>query len=145
MIKIRDFTAEDADKVCGFKRESARVNFPGCQFDEAMFRDLIMKSFRSFPERIKVAEDGGTVVGYIWFKVIRSATGVFGRIEHIFVDESWRGKGLGKMLMETAEEYFRKRGVKKVKLTVTTANRKAIKLYSEMGYETRRYKMEKDL
>jgi len=92
-----------------------------------------------------VAEDDGKIVGYIWFKVIESAMGVFGRTEHIFVDESYRSKGIGRKLMDAAEDYFMRHGIKTAKLTVTSTNKTAISLYSDMGYEVKRYRMEKDL
>lgn len=145
MIKIRNFRPEDADKVCSFKKESAKVNFPSCEFNTELFKKLLLNSSKRHPECVKIAEDNGKVVGYIWFKVIDSAMGKFGRMEHLFVDEAYREKGLGRKLVEEAEEHFRKQGVKKVKLTVTTTNETAISLYKDMGYEIKRYRMEKDL
>jgi ribosomal protein S18 acetylase RimI-like enzyme len=145
MTKIRNFRPLDADKVCSFKRESARVNFPGCEFNAGLFRKLLLRGAKRHPECIKIAEENGRVVGYIWFKTIESAVGVFGRVEHIFVDEAYRGKGLGRKLMESAEDYFRKHGLGKMKLTVSKDNETAVALYRDMGYETKRFKMEKDL
>ncbi len=145
MIRIRNFRTEDADKVCSFKKESTRMNFPGCEFNEKMFRKILLKSSERLPESIRVAEDDGKVVGYVWFKFIESAMGKFGRIEHLFVDEAYRGKGMGRKLAEEAEKCLRKRGMKKAKLTVTAANEPAIALYRDMGYEVKRFRMEKDL
>ncbi|UCD02836.1 MAG: GNAT family N-acetyltransferase [Candidatus Aenigmatarchaeota archaeon] len=144
MIRIRNFRPEDADTVAGFKRESAKVNFPGCEFNPKLFKRLILKSSKKCPDWVKVAEDDGKLIGYIWFKVIESTVGVFGRMEHLFVDERYRKRGVGRMLMESGEEYFRRHGIKKVKLTVTRGN-KAVSLYEKMGYEVKRFKMEKDL
>lgn len=145
MIKIRNFRPEDAGTVCGFKRESAKVNFPDCEFNEELFKKLLLKNSSKYPDWVKVAEDDGKLIGYIWFKMIESTVGVFGRMEHLFVDETYRSRGVGRMLMESAEEYFRRQGVKKVKLTVTKSNESAISLYRNMGYEVERFKMEKDL
>jgi ribosomal protein S18 acetylase RimI-like enzyme len=145
MIRIRNFRPEDADSVCGFKKRSAKVNFPDCEFNSELFKSLLLRSSKKHPDWVKVAEDGGKLIGYIWFKMIDSAMGVFGRVEHLFVEESYRSKGIGRMLMESAEEYFSKQGVKKVKLTVTKTNEGAIKLYEKMGYDVERFKMEKDL
>jgi ribosomal protein S18 acetylase RimI-like enzyme len=145
MIKVRDGTIGDADMICGYKMESVRQNFPDCEFLEKMFRAHLIRQLRMKPETVKVIESGGKVAGYIWIKVVDSSVGIFGRIEHIFVEKGFRMKGIGKHLMKAAEDYFRSKGVKKVKLTVTTGNKAAISLYERIGYETRRYVMEKDL
>ena len=144
MIKIRNFRQEDADAVVGFKSRSVKVNFPGCEFNARMFKDLILKNSKRCPDCVKVAEDDGKLIGYIWFKVVESTVGTFGRFEHLFVEESHRKRGIGRKLMESGEKYFSSRGIKKMKLTVTKGN-PAISLYEKMGYSVKRYKMEKDL
>ncbi|MBN1896367.1 MAG: GNAT family N-acetyltransferase [Candidatus Aenigmarchaeota archaeon] len=145
MITIRNFRPDDIEKISFFKSESVKMNFPGCEFNPVLYRKLLLKSVSMSPDYVKVAEDNGNVVGYVWFRVIDSSVGMFGRFEHLFVDQSCRGKGVGRMLMESAEDFFRKSGIKTVKLTVTTTNEDAMKLYEKLGYRTKRYKMEKDL
>jgi ribosomal-protein-alanine N-acetyltransferase len=145
MSKVRNGAVGDADRICRFKSESVSLNFPDCEFSEPMFRAHLLRQLKVNPETVKVVESGGKVAGYIWFKVINSSVGTFGRIEHIFVDAGFRKKGIGRKLMEAAEEHFKAKGVKKVKLTVTTKNEAAIALYKRIGYETRRFVMEKDL
>lgn len=145
MIEVRNGRPADADKICRYKMESVRLNFPECEFSEKMFRAHLQRQLRLRPDTVKVIESGGQVAGYIWFKVVESSVGTFGRIEHIFVDEGFRNQGIGKRLMKAAEDHFRSKGVKKAKLTVTTGNKAAVSLYERIGYETRRYVMEKDL
>ncbi len=145
MIKVRTGRPEDADKICGYKMDSVRLNFPECEFSEHMFRAHLMRQIKMKPETVRVIEYDGKIAGYIWFRVVDSSVGTFGRIEHIFVDRGFRKKGIGKQLMKAAEEYFMSSGVKRVKLTVTTHNEAAQSLYKSMGYETKRYVMEKVL
>ncbi|MBN2330418.1 MAG: GNAT family N-acetyltransferase [Candidatus Aenigmarchaeota archaeon] len=145
MIKVRDGRPGDADKICGYKLESVRLNFPECEFSDKMFRAHLLRQLRTDPENVKVIEADGKVAGYIWLKIVESTVGTFGRIEHVFVDRGFRNHGIGKRLMLAAEDYFRGRGIKKVKLTVTADNKAAVSLYRHMGFETRRYVMEKDL
>ena len=145
MLKIRDFRRKDLDKICGYKRESVHINFPDCRFNEDMFGKILLRCAKQRPDSVKIAEVDGKVAGYVWCRSVSSAVGVFGRIEHVFVDEKFRHRGVGKVLMQTAEEHFRSCGVKKIKLTVTSGNKSAVSLYNNMGYETRRFIMEKDL
>jgi len=145
MIKVRNGRPHDADKICGYKMESARLNFPECEFKERMFRCHLLRQLKFNPDMVKVIELDGVVAGYVWFKLVNSTVGTFGRIEHIFVDEKYRGHGLGKKLMLAAEEHFKGHGIKKMKLTVTSDNKAAVSLYHGIGYKTKRFVMEKDL
>ncbi len=145
MIKIRNFRPEDADWICDFKKETSKTDFPGCTFDRKLFKKLILHNSSKFPECVKIAEDDGKIVGCIWFKVIQSVMGTFGRIEYVYVDEQVRGKGLGKMLVDEAEDHFKKHGIDKIKLSVTVANDPALSFYRKLGYNVKRFKMEKDL
>lgn len=145
MIKVRNGRLGDADMICGYKKESVRLNFPECDFFDKMFRAHLLRQLRLKPDTVKVIEADGKVAGYIWFRIIGSSVGTYGRIEHIFVDQGFRKQGIGKRLMKAAEDHFRSKGMKKVKLTVTSENKAAVSLYERIGYETKRYVMEKDL
>ena len=57
-----------------------------------------------------------------------------GYIDGIYVDENWRGKGLGKLLMNHAEEFCKSKNVYNISLSVKFKNVKAISLYKELGF-----------
>jgi ribosomal protein S18 acetylase RimI-like enzyme len=145
MPRIRDFRPQDMEKIMEFTRRVMLENFPGCEFNGDVIRKSMERHLRVAPDAIKVLEVGGESAGYVWMKVVKSAAGVFGRLEQLFIEERYRKQGLGKRLVSVAEEYFRRKGLKKVKLTVTKENNSALSLYSSMGYEARRLVMEKDL
>ena len=46
----------------------------------------------------------------------------YGFIYDIFVEEKSRGKGIGKLLLEKAEDYCRKKGYSRIALMVSTEN-----------------------
>jgi len=145
MVKIRPFRDEDTDTLCMFKEESVKANFPDAQFNTGMFREILTRTAKKNPQLVMVAEEDGRIAGYLWLKIITSTVGKFGRFEHLFVVADYRGRGIARQLMQHAEDYCRKHGIKKVKLTVTKTNKDAISLYSSLGYEVMRYRMEKDL
>ena len=145
MIKVRNGRLGDAGKICGYKMESVRSNFPDCEFYEKMFRTHLLRQLKLRPDTVKVVEVDGQVAGYVWYRIVGSTVGTFGRIEHIFVDERFRKRGIGKQLMQAAEQHFKSKGIRKMKLTVTSDNKAAVSLYSGMGYKTKRYVMEKVL
>ena len=53
----------------------------------------------------------------------------------LVVTESARGMGLGKLLMQTAQEWAHVRGLDYIELGVLSNNRGAIALYEQLGYE----------
>ncbi|MFN4218348.1 MAG: GNAT family N-acetyltransferase [Candidatus Bipolaricaulia bacterium] len=60
-----------------------------------------------------------------------------GHLLNIAVDPAYRGRGLGKRLLEYALEYCRRLGAERVELEVRTGNNVAIALYQKYGFEIR--------
>ena len=55
-------------------------------------------------------------------------------IEDVFVEESARGRGYGRMLVEAAVERARSRGCDRIQLDVNQANTGALALYESLGF-----------
>ena len=144
-MRIRNATADDVPAICRFMDESAESSFPGRSVNMEPFRRRLLAIISKDPEMVKVAESGGEAIGYVWLGTSPFLRGGSGRIRHIFIEKSHRGKGLGSQLMQAAEELFRARGIRNVSLVCTKSNEAAISLYREMGYRTARFVMEKDL
>jgi ribosomal protein S18 acetylase RimI-like enzyme len=66
-------------------------------------------------------------------------------IYDIFVEEKFRGKGIGKLLLEKAEDYCRNKGFSRIALSVTANNDSAIELYERTGYRPERIAMAKEI
>ena len=58
----------------------------------------------------------------------------WGAVQNIGIDPSHRGRGLGSILLSRAGEGFRRVGLKKMHLEVTTDNTAAIRLYERLGF-----------
>ena len=144
-MRLRNASKDDAQAICSFMEESAESSFPGRSVNMEPFRRRLLANIVKDPEMVKVAESGGEAIGYIWLGISPFLQGGSGRIRHIFIEKSHRGKGLGRQLMLAAEELFRARGIRHVSLVCTMSNKAAISLYSEMGFKTARFVMEKDL
>jgi GNAT superfamily N-acetyltransferase len=69
----------------------------------------------------------------------------FGYVYDVFVEEEFRGKGVGKLLLEKAEDYCRKKGHSRIALSVSATNNSAMKLYSRIGYKPERLTMAKEI
>ncbi len=64
-----------------------------------------------------VAEDSGTVVGVVGLEIYRASA----LLRSAAVEESWRGTGVGRGLIERALALSRERGIEDVFLLTTTA------------------------
>jgi RimJ/RimL family protein N-acetyltransferase len=95
-----------------------------------------LRSIRRHPHAaVLVAEDGGTIVGRL-----SVARDLHPASEHVgdvglMVARDYRRRGVGKALMEGAEEWARSVGIRKLELHVFPHNEPAIALYEGLGYE----------
>ncbi len=63
-----------------------------------------------------------------------------GEITELIVSKKARGRGIGKVLMNIMEEYFKSLGCEYILLDVFAYNVNAIKFYEKEGYHSRMYK-----
>lgn len=142
---IRNYKPSDLEKITEFKRKSSQYSFHGKDIDEWIFRRCILKQIRKDPKSVKIIEDEGEVVGYTWFTIKKTITGAFGVINHIFVEKAHRRKGLGRMLMKLGEDFFRKRGIDTIRITISKDNERSISFCKELDYKEKRIIFEKKI
>jgi ribosomal protein S18 acetylase RimI-like enzyme len=88
-------------------------------------------------------EENDERVGFIW--LIESTSGftaaAFAWIMCVYVEAGYRGRGIGRHLMELGENWARERGLIDIILNVSDQNTIAQQLYESLAYEveTRRY------
>ena len=87
---------------------------------------------------VYIAQDEhGKILGTLSLVTIEIPTGRKGWIEDVVVDQSARGKGIGKALMNHALEKAVKFGLKSVDLTSRPSREEANMLYQSLGYQKR--------
>ena len=94
---------------------------------------------------IYFAEQDGKVVGCVAGmlppqSLAEQAGGIpseYGRVQELYVDEKYRGQGIGQALMKKMEEYFRGKGCDIVYVDVFAPNKNAYEFYRECGYADR--------
>ena len=87
--------------------------------------------------------DKGQIVGMLTIAVYKTPSGIKVWIEDVVVDESQRGKGIGKEFMLFAIGYSKSLGAKDIRLTSRPSRIAANELYLKLGfkkYETNFYK-----
>ncbi len=96
-----------------------------------------------------VAESNNEVIGYVVcgindaeeHRIIKNVC----ELEDVWVDEKFRGKGIGREFMKQFEEWCRSKNVNKLKIVASVQNTKVIKLYKEEGYKELDLVLEKDI
>jgi ribosomal protein S18 acetylase RimI-like enzyme len=85
---------------------------------------------------ILVAEAGHDVVGMctVQLTVSTAEGGPSGLIEDVVVDRAWRGKGIGRALLDEAEAWVRAQGASRVQLLADQRNAPALDFYAARGW-----------
>ncbi len=82
-----------------------------------------------------VARDGGTIIGFGTLAIYHSISSKRGRIDHMVIDEQYRGQGLGEKLMQKLIDIAKEHKVTRIELTSRPSREAANKLYQKMGFE----------
>jgi diamine N-acetyltransferase len=146
MVTVREANGSDATAIGAIARESAEahVSLAPRMYRVPAMTDAVRRAELDLadPSRVMlVAVDEARVVGFITYRrlpepdpgsMIRpvSAAGI-----GIAVAAEHRGQGVGRVLMEAAEDRAARDGIELLTLDAHHANQRAISLYGSMGYE----------
>jgi len=128
-----------------------KINFPKDFFDEDIFLETLKREWQEEPEGMFVVQDTSSApprdVGFLWlntkFSPHRKAK--FGDVHYVHLIPEYRGRGVGRLLMQKADEYFGSKGVKTLRLGTAASYSASIKLYEKCGYQRTRVIFEKEL
>lgn len=89
----------------------------------------------------------GERAGMLWMGISRDqfTCDEIGYLLNVFVEKDFRGKGLGKALVRSAEKWCVENDLCSMSLNVGNENRSAMAMYEEMGYRTQSMVMRKPL
>ena len=101
-----------------------------------------------FPTEAFVAKtENGTQAGYVW--VAKTHHDFTGQLEASllsqYVAEAYRNQGLGRRLMEKAQEWARQQGFPRISLSVGERNKVAQGVYKSLGFRVEMLRMTKEL
>lgn len=133
-IRVRAMRRADLDDVAGMIRALAEHHGDAPRLTAAaLARDT---AGRDPWVRIRVAEAGGEIAGYM--ALLRLAWLQYGdrgmEIYHLFVRPAWRGRGVGRALIERAIREARAAGCVELKVGTHPANTAARSYYLDRGF-----------
>ena len=100
--------------------------------------EALQRIIESDSAQILIAEDeNGEILGTMTLIIFQIPTGIRAWIEDVVVDNSARGKGIGKKLNLAALELAKQAGAKTVDLTSRPARQEANQLYRSIGFAER--------
>jgi len=90
--------------------------------------------------RLLAAEAEAAIVGMLGLIIredqafVREDLRRHGYVSDLVVNEAWRGRGVGRLLLGEAERFTREKGLKRLVIDVMAGNAGAERLYGELGF-----------
>jgi dTDP-4-amino-4,6-dideoxy-D-galactose acyltransferase len=137
---IRDFKPEDLSelrRIAAVSHQDSRFYFdPGFsrQACNCLYETWIERSCHGYADRVLVTESDSRVAGYVTCHVAKD--GKEGSIGLFAVAEGFRGKGIGKNLVDHAILRFAEIGVDRITVVTQGRNISAQRLYEGRGFRT---------
>ena len=128
-MKIRELAHTDYNQVIEIWKKSFSNNFD----------KNINTTYLSDPSSVTlVSIDNDTITGVASLHIIKKLTRTLGLIEDVAVNENYRGKGIGKKLVEKLIEIASEKGCDK---TVLNSSEKNSEFYEKIGFEKNEIQM----
>jgi len=151
-LTIRSAITNDYEAVARLLRQIAQLHHqwrpdvyrPAQKYDQMQYEAMLGNA----DAPILVAENAqGEVLGYVMLRVITPQNPVmqprsFLWVDDLCVDQAARGQGIGEVLMHSAAELARARGLNKIELNVWECNEGAMRFYERLGYTAQKRGME---
>lgn len=114
------------------------------------FKKYLTKAIKLNNPCLLIAKIDKEIIGFITFSISKSSyfdsnIEKYGEIIELYVDQKYRRKGIGNLLMSETEKFFKKQNIKILKLQVSSFNQNTIEFYNHLGYTNRQTLMFKEL
>lgn len=151
-MKIRKARQRDVEGIVELWKEfmdyhkQGDAHFSRSRNGHVKFKDLVSKRISACNALVLVAQVNHRVVGSV-IASIDAYPPVFvdkryGEIHALMVGEGFRHRGIGRRLYSETRKWFRKKGIKRMELSVAATNALARRFWSRVGFKTyieRRY------
>jgi GNAT superfamily N-acetyltransferase len=129
-ILTREMTIDDATAIAGLTRQ---LGYP-------LHADQVRRNTRAVlgdkDHSAFVAFDGETVIAWIGVAMaVQIELPAFCEINGLVVDKQYRGKGIGKLLIEEAKQWAREKGLDTIRLRCNVKRTETHLFYQYLGFE----------
>lgn len=112
-------------------------------------KEILKRKMEDKSSHIFISESDTQVLGFIICK-FQVGSPIFdlykkGYIAETVINKNYRGKGIGKSLYDSAENWLKKQGADHVQLQVSVKNQNGIEFWSNRGFEKVTFSMNKEL
>lgn len=137
-IKIRLITDADNPVIAEIIRTNLKkfhLDIPGTAYFDTEL-DCLSKYYSALPEKRAyfIAENDNKIIGGVGVAEFESIDRC-AEIQKLYLTDAAKGKGLGRMLMQTAENFAKDRNYKKLYLETHSSLKAAIRLYEKLGFK----------
>ncbi len=140
-VKMREATLEDINKgllevfIEGYKyHQNGRPDIFANVPDEDLKKNLIQNFDRL---TTIVILDDERIAGYLSYKIKKHHTGKL-YVDQLVILEQYRGKGLGKKLMDEVKKIAKENNCDRIELNCWLFNENALAMYEHIGYNRQR-------
>ena len=150
-VKIREYKQTDRKSILAMMQEFTEYHWPINPFKKknidskkvaTYHTNKMIKYAKTNDGIIYVAQGDGNIIGFIgvWLKkqtyedALEEIPMTLGYINAVFVTENYRGSGIGRKLLNKAEQYFILKKCTHVTLHVYDYNVPSHEFYKKLGY-----------
>lgn len=126
---LQALTAEDAEDL----RQLLGQLSTTAEFDAVRVESMIAHDATD----MLVVRDHGRIVGMATMVTFPLPTGIRGIVEDVAVDESMRGQGIARLLLQRMTRLAGERGLRTLDLTSRPSREAALRLYESVGFVRR--------
>ena len=137
-IKIQLITDADNPVIAGIIRTNLKnyhLDIPGTAYFDSEL-DCLSKYYSALPEKRAyfIAENDNQIIGGVGVAEFEGID-CCAEIQKLYLTDAAKGKGMGRMLMQTAENFAKDRNYKKLYLETHSSLKAAIRLYEKLGFK----------
>jgi glucosamine-phosphate N-acetyltransferase len=142
-ILIRPVVLSDFDDILSLLKQL----WPKNQFDFETTKVLFNRNLKSDYKQIICAVHDSKIIGYCSMSIKNSLwqQGLLGNVDELVVDEKYRGKGIGKKLMDSITNIAVQIDCKKIELDSGLHRKDSHEFYKKIGFEIRAYLFSKTI
>jgi len=124
-------------ELAGFHRKIDKYYKPGRE-TEVGFKKWLLKNFGKRNFKVFIAKHRGKIIGFGIASIGKAkpycVVPKIGYLKNLYIKKRYRGQGIGKQTFKKFLEWFKKRDIKYIELSVDSRNRIGVSAYRKYGF-----------